>query len=248
MRKKIVAANWKMNGRLDLVFKLLEPLVSQPIDGVEIVIFPPSTYLLPAASALTGSRVQLGAQNLSDQLDGAFTGEISAEMVLDCGASHVLVGHSERRQWYGETDETVARKFERAVQAGLTPVLCIGETQAQHQAGETEQVIAGQLQPVFDLLGRTALEHAIVAYEPVWAIGTGLTATPEQAQSVHAFIRRFVAKHDESRAKLLPVLYGGSVKADNAASLFAQPDVDGGLVGGASLDSDGFKAICQAAI
>lgn len=248
MRKKLVAANWKMNGRFSSLSELLEPLVTQPLDGVDILICPPFPYLLPAAAVLTGSRVQLGAQNLSVETDGAFTGEVSAEMLVDCGISHVLVGHSERRSLYGESDATVAAKFVRAQQAGLIPVLCVGETQAQREAGTTEAVVTAQLDAVVQKAGIDALRQAVVAYEPVWAIGTGLTATPEQAQAVHAFIRAHLARLDESCAESLLILYGGSVKADNAASLFAQPDIDGGLIGGASLDASGFRAICQAAI
>lgn len=248
MRKKLVAANWKMNGRFNSVAELLGPLVSAPLEGVDVLVCPPFPYLLPAASVLTGSRVQLGAQNLSVETDGAFTGEVSADMLADCGASHVLVGHSERRSLYGETDTLVAAKFVRAQQAGLIPVLCVGEAREQREAGITEAVVAAQLDAVVQLAGIDAFRQAVVAYEPVWAIGTGLTATPEQAQSVHAFIRGHFSRLDESCAESLLILYGGSVKADNAASLFAQPDIDGGLIGGASLDASGFRAICQAAI
>lgn len=248
MRKKMVAANWKMNGRFSSVHELLEPLVTQPIDEVDVLICPPSPYLLPAASILSSSRVRLGAQNLSQQQDGAYTGELSAEMLVDCGVSHVLVGHSERRSLYAESPQLVAEKFVRAQQAGLVPVLCIGETQQQREAGETQQIIEQQLDSVVQLAGIGAMREAVVAYEPIWAIGTGLTATPEQAQAVHANIRQYLAKLDEKCANSLSILYGGSVKADNAASLFAQPDIDGGLVGGASLNAASFQAICQAAI
>lgn len=248
MRKKLVAANWKMNGRIDAVFALLEPLVSQPLDGVDILICPPFPYLLPAASVLASGHVRLGAQNLSAEQDGAHTGEVSAAMLVDCGASHVLVGHSERRSLYHESDALVAEKFVIAQQAGLIPLLCVGETLAQREAGATEAVVAAQLNAVVQRAGIAAFAQAVVAYEPVWAIGTGLTATPAQAQALHAFIRQHLARLDESCAKALCILYGGSVKADNAASLFAQPDIDGGLIGGASLDASGFRAICQAAI
>jgi triosephosphate isomerase len=262
MNKKLVAANWKMNGRIDRIFNLLEPLVNDPLEGVEVLVCPPFPYLLPAAAVLANSNVKLGAQNLAVEKDGAFTGEVAAEMLVDCGVTHVLVGHSERRAFYGESDDLVARKFLRAIEANLIPVLCVGETLSQREAGETETVIARQLDAVLQVAGSETLHQAVVAYEPVWAIGTGLTATPEQAQSVHAFIRSYTAKRDlEGRQSegvstkghkngidSPLILYGGSVKADNAASLFAQPDIDGGLIGGASLDSASFRAICQAAI
>ena len=190
----------------------------------------------------------LGAQNLAADMDGAVTGEVSGEMLADCGVTHVLVGHSERRVLFGETDEQVARKFQRAQQAGLTPVLCVGETQVQRAAGATENIVGAQLDAVLQVAGVAVFEQAIVAYEPVWAIGTGLTASPQQAQEVHEMVRARIAALDKKCADRLLILYGGSVKADNAASLFAQPDIDGGLVGGASLDADAFGAICQAAV
>ncbi len=247
MRKTLVAANWKMNGRVDMTFSLVEPLASQPIDDIDIIIFPPAPYLLPAVSVLQGTQVEVGGQNLSQETDGAFTGDVSGEMLGDCGATHVLVGHSERRAMYGDTDAVVAAKFLRAQQAGLTPVLCVGESQAQREAGQTEEWVASQLDAVLEVVGIDGFRRAIIAYEPIWAIGTGLTATPEQAQQVHAFIRQKLAKLDKNCADSIRLLYGGSVKADNAASLFSQADIDGGLVGGASLKADSFRAICQAA-
>lgn len=248
MRNKLVAANWKMNGRMDTVFNLLEPLVSNPVEGVDILIFPPAPYLLPAASIVNSSRVRLGGQNLCEQPDGAYTGEVSAGMLHDCGASYVLVGHSERRNIYAESNAQVAAKFVCAQQAGLVPILCVGESLEQREANAAESVIASQLESVIELAGIEAFSEAVIAYEPVWAIGTGRTATPEQAQEIHAFIRRQVAKMDKKCAESLLILYGGSVKADNAASLFSQLDIDGGLIGGASLDAGSFRAICQAAI
>lgn len=248
MRKKLVAANWKMNGRFDTVFTLLEPLVTQPVDGVDVLICPPFPYLAPAVSILQNSKIRLGAQNVCLETDGAFTGEVSAGMLADCGCSHVIVGHSERRTIFAENDKTVAAKFRQAQAAGLTPILCIGETQAQREAGETETVVAAQIQAVVDEVGVAALQNAVLAYEPIWAIGTGLSATPEQAQQVHAFIRQYLAELDENCADSLIILYGGSVKADNCASLFSQPDIDGGLIGGASLKASSFQAICQAAV
>ena len=244
MRKPLVAGNWKMNGRREMATELAASLVDGVPAGVEVLVCPPFPYLSPVADVLRGSDVALGAQNLASQEDGAYTGEVSGEMLADLGVAHVLVGHSERRSLFAESDRLVAEKFVRARQAGLTPVLCVGETLAQRESGETEAVVAGQLDAVLDV---AQLGQAIIAYEPVWAIGTGQTASPEQAQAVHAFIRQRVAEKQPSVATSLRILYGGSVNADNAASLFRQADIDGGLVGGASLDADSFLAICQAA-
>jgi triosephosphate isomerase len=191
--------------------------------------------------------IGVGGQNLSDQEDGAFTGEVSAPMLAEVGCGHVIVGHSERRALYGETDAVIADKFSRAQAAGLVPILCVGETLEEREAGNTEAVVCGQLQAVVDAVGIAAFGSAVVAYEPVWAIGTGRTASPEQAQEVHASLRASLAKNDPDIAESLCLLYGGSVKADNAALLFAQSDIDGGLIGGASLTADSFIAICQAA-
>ena len=248
MRRKLVAGNWKMHGNLEANQHLLAALVEglRGYDAADVAVCVPAPYLAQARSMLSGSNVAWGAQNVSKHASGAYTGEISASMLLDFGCRYVLIGHSERRALYGESDHAAAAKFVAASQSGLVPVLCVGETLSERETGVTEAVIARQLEAVLSLAGAAALAHAVVAYEPVWAIGTGRTATPEQAQQVHAFIRDLVRQHDAAVADGLMILYGGSVKAANAASLFGQPDIDGGLVGGASLDADEFVAICKA--
>lgn len=248
MRRKIVAGNWKLHGSRHFATDLVSDIVADlPKEGVDVVILPPLPYLGELVEAFEGRAVAFGSQDVSSNEKGAYTGEVCAAMLADVGARYGLVGHSERRQYHNETSELVARKFAAAVHAGLVPVLCVGETLEQRESGQTEQVIASQLTPVLDLVGPEGFQHAVVAYEPVWAIGTGRTATKEQAQQVHAFIRGEVAKRDARIADSLPILYGGSVKPDNAAELFAQPDVDGGLVGGASLVAADFLAIAHAA-
>ncbi|QHB72155.1 triose-phosphate isomerase [Stenotrophomonas sp. 364] len=248
MRRKIVAGNWKLHGSRQFATDLVSDLVaSLPVDGVELVILPPLPYLGELVEAFEGRAIAFGSQDVSSNEKGAYTGEVSAAMLAEVGARFGLVGHSERRQYHNETSELVARKFAAALHAGLAPVLCVGETLEQREAGQTEQVIAAQLAPVLALVGPSGFQHAVVAYEPVWAIGTGRTASKEQAQQVHAFIRGEVAKLDARIADSLPILYGGSVKPDNAGELFAQPDVDGGLVGGASLVAADFLAIATAA-
>jgi len=248
MRRKIVAGNWKLHGSRQFATDLVSDLVaSLPVDGVEVVILPPLPYLGELVEAFEGRAIAFGSQDVSSNEKGAYTGEVSAAMLAEVGARFGLVGHSERRQYHNETSELVARKFAAALHAGLAPVLCVGETLEQREAGQTEQIIAAQLAPVLALVGPAGFQHAVVAYEPVWAIGTGRTASKEQAQQVHAFIRGEVAKLDARIADSLSILYGGSVKPDNAAELFAQPDVDGGLVGGASLVAADFLAIATAA-
>lgn len=248
MRRKIVAGNWKLHGSRQFATDLVSDLVaSLPVDGVEVVILPPLPYLGELVEAFEGRAIAFGSQDVSSNEKGAYTGEVSAAMLAEVGARFGLVGHSERRQYHNETSELVARKFAAALHAGLAPVLCVGETLEQREAGQTEQVIAAQLAPVLALVGPAGFQHAVVAYEPVWAIGTGRTASKEQAQQVHAFIRGEVAKLGARIADSLPILYGGSVKPDNAGELFAQPDVDGGLVGGASLVAADFLAIATAA-
>ncbi len=248
MRRRIVAGNWKLHGSRAFATPLIEALVAgMPSTGVEVLVLPPFPYLAPLAAAHAGQGIGFGAQDVSAHAGGAYTGEVSAAMLADVGATHVLVGHSERRQYHHEDDGLVARKFAVAREAGLTPVLCVGETRDQREAGRTEAVIDAQIQAVIAHVGIAAFDGAIVAYEPVWAIGTGLTASPEQAQAVHAFLRGAVARHDARIADSLPLLYGGSCKPDNAAAIFAQPDVDGGLIGGASLAAADFLAICAAA-
>jgi triosephosphate isomerase (TIM) len=248
MRRRIVAGNWKLHGDRAFAAALLDALAgTAPPGPVERIILPPLPYLAELASRHAGRGLAFGAQDVSPHAKGAYTGEVSAAMLAEVGARYTLVGHSERRQYHAESSELVARKFVAARQAGLAPILCIGETLQEREAGQTEAVLAGQLAPVFDLGGAGALEGAIVAYEPVWAIGTGRTASPEQAQAVHAFIRGEARARDATIAGLLPILYGGSCKPDNAATLFAQPDVDGGLIGGASLVAADFLAIVAAA-
>lgn len=229
--------------------ELVSALAAAAAEGLpgELLICPPFVYLAEIAASLAGSGVAVGAQNVSHRGSGAFTGEVSAAMLADCGASHVLVGHSERRALYGEDDALVAAKFIAAQAAGLVPVLCVGESLEERDAGRTEEVVARQLIAVVDACGVAALSRAVVAYEPVWAIGTGRTASPEQAQAVHAFLRGKIAALDVRIANSLRILYGGSVKAANAGTLLAQPDVDGGLVGGASLKAEEFLNICRAA-
>ena len=247
MRKGLVAANWKMNGSRDSNTALLKALVAG-LDGAaapDVLVCPPAVYLQQAGELLKGSNIMLGAQNMHDQQAGAFTGEISAPMLKDLGCSHVIIGHSERREIFGESDALIADKFAAALANSLSPVLCIGETQAQREAGETEATVLRQLDAVLQQVGADAFADAVIAYEPVWAIGTGLTATPDQAQEVHDLIRGTLARHNAEVAGAIRVLYGGSVKADNAAELFAQPDIDGALVGGASLVADDFLTICS---
>jgi triosephosphate isomerase len=246
MRKKLVAGNWKMHGSLAENAALLSAL-KPALAGIEAVVCVPFPYLAQVQAALAGSSIFWGAQNVSEQAKGAFTGEVSASMLLDFGCKYVIVGHSERRSLYGESDALVAGKYIAAQAAGMTPILCVGESLAEREAGVTEVVVSRQLDAVIDAAGVGSLAKAVIAYEPVWAIGTGKTASPEQAQAVHAFIRGRIAALDAGVADQLVIQYGGSVKAANAAELMAQPDIDGGLIGGASLVADEFIAICRAA-
>ncbi|HUP91954.1 MAG TPA: triose-phosphate isomerase [Solimonas sp.] len=249
-RRYFVAGNWKMNGTRDANATLVRDIVldARKFPDIDILVCPAAPYIESVCAALGGSAVQLGAQNLCEQdKPGAFTGEVHGGMLKDLGCTHVIVGHSERRALYGETDELVARKFATALQLGLEPILCIGETLQEREAGQTEAVLARQLDAVLARSKADAFKKALIAYEPVWAIGTGKTATAEQAQSAHAFIRGRLAMQNAKIASSTRILYGGSVKADNAASLFTCPDVDGGLIGGASLKAAEFLAICAAA-
>ena len=248
MRKKLVAGNWKMHGSLRQNEALLQRLRAEAgALSCEVVVCPPFPYLPQAQALLEGSAVAWGAQSLSEFPQGAHTGEVSAGMLCDLGCRYVLVGHSERRSLYGESDSVVAGKFEAAVRAGLVPVLCVGETLSERESGVTGDVVRRQLDAVLDRVGVAGLASAVLAYEPVWAIGTGMTATPEQAQAVHALIRSHLAACGFEAASAIRILYGGSVKPQNAVELFGQPDVDGGLIGGAALVADDFLAICQAA-
>lgn len=248
MRRKIVAGNWKLHGSRDFASALVAELVAGlPLEGVEMVVLPPLPYLGGLIEDFERFPIAFGAQDVSSNDKGAYTGEVSAAMLVDVGARYGLVGHSERRQYHAESSDLVAAKFQAAKRAGLIPILCVGETLEQREAGQTEAVIAAQLEPVLERAGVESFNGAVVAYEPVWAIGTGRTASPEQAQAVHAFIRGVVKGRDARIGDSLPLLYGGSVKPDNAAELFSQADVDGGLVGGASLVAGDFLAIARAA-
>ena len=248
MRKKLVAGNWKMHGSLQGNAALLDRLLAGGAGAsCEVAVCVPYPYLAQVQSRLSGSALSWGAQSVSEHASGAFTGEVSASMLCEFGCRYVLVGHSERRQLFGESDVVVAAKFVAAQQVGLVPVLCLGETLAERESGQTAAVVSRQLAAVIERAGVGALASAVLAYEPVWAIGTGVTASPAQAQDVHAAIRAQVAVLDGGLAEGLLILYGGSVKPQNAAELFAQADIDGGLIGGAALVADDFLAICQAA-
>src|SRR5688572_2108391 len=249
MRSKLIAGNWKSNGNLASNQQLLDAVraSTQGLRSTECAVCAPYPYLFQTQQALAGSTVAWGAQDVSPYGPGAYTGAVSAAMLLDFGCRYVLVGHSERRSIFGETDAVVGQKFEAALNSGLTPILCVGETLQEREAGITETVVGRQLAAVIDRAGVRALGKAVVAYEPVWAIGTGKTATPEQAQAVHAYVRGLVAARAPEVADNLRLLYGGSVKAGNAATLFAMRDIDGGLIGGASLVAEEFIAICRAA-
>lgn len=248
MRKKLVAGNWKMHGSLQKNEALLERIKSGVSGlGCEVLIFPPYPYLSQLQSALLGSAVKWGAQSVSEYEAGAFTGEVSAAMLVEFGCQYVLVGHSERRSVFGETDSEVAAKFDTAQKYGLIPVLCVGETLAERELGQTAAVVTRQLAAVLNRVGVGSFAACVLAYEPVWAIGTGVTASPQQAQEVHAAIRAQVSLLDAGVASGLRILYGGSVKPQNAEELFAQVDVDGGLIGGAALVADDFLAICRTA-
>jgi triosephosphate isomerase len=249
MRRQLVAGNWKMHGSRTSTQALLAELEMslKPDWQIDIAVFPPYVYLTDAVRLLEGSRIAVGAQDVCAESAGAFTGQVCASMLKDVGCTYVIVGHSERRRWYHEDDALVARKFAAVSDAGLTPVLCVGESLEEREANHTERVISRQLDAVIAMHGVGAFSRAILAYEPVWAIGTGRTASPAQAQEVHAFLRGRIHAQDAKIAGHLRILYGGSVKGGNAAELFAMPDVDGGLVGGASLSADEFQQICAAA-
>lgn len=253
MKKSLIIGNWKMNGNVAENEQLLNTLGAAQVldesgDDFDVVVCPPSIYLGHVKQLLSQSKIKYGAQNVSEHENGAYTGEISAVMLDDLGCSYVLLGHSERRSLYHESDEQIADKFIAAVQAKITAVLCVGETLAQRQADETFVVIAEQIKKVVEQVGIQAFKQAVIAYEPVWAIGTGETASPEQAQAVHQQIRRQLSKYDEEIASSIQIIYGGSVNESNAKALFCQADIDGALVGGASLKAEKFITICQASI
>ncbi len=249
MRRKLVVGNWKMYGRMASNQALLQGVLAgvRDLKGADYAVCVPYPYLAQAQSLLQGSNVAWGAQNLSPQEEGAFTGAVAPGMLVDFGCSYVIIGHSERRGLFHESNEIASAKFDATIKAGMKPIFCVGETLAERESGITEQVVATQLDAVLNHAGAKALAKAVIAYEPVWAIGTGKTATPQQAQAVHAFIRQRVAQHDSQVAQSLCILYGGSVKAANAVELFGMPDIDGGLIGGASLVAEDFVAICRAA-
>ncbi len=250
MRQPLVMGNWKMNGRRSMVEGLLKAIMADIGDlfGVEVVVCPPYPYLgLVMDRLAANSTVVCGAQDVSAYTDGAYTGDVSAEMARDVGCRFAIIGHSERRTLFRETDAIVAQKFARSLAADLTPVLCVGETAAERDAGRTQEVVLRQLSAVFKECGSNAFDRAVVAYEPVWAIGTGRAASPAEAQTVHRFIRDVVARQSAEAAGRLRILYGGSVKAQNARDLFEQDDIDGGLIGGASLAGADFVGICRAA-
>ena len=246
MRKTTVAGNWKMNASKESVNKLIMGILSGMSDvSCEVVVCAPFPYLSQVEALITHSQVRLGAQNLNTNTSGAFTGEVSADMIKDFGAQYVVVGHSERRGLYGETNTIVAEKVKAALDSDLIPLFCVGETLEQREASETESVVAAQINTVVDLVGIDAFLNIVVAYEPVWAIGTGVTASPEQAQAVHAFIRQLLANNNNDVAQQTPILYGGSMNATNAKELIACADIDGGLIGGASLKPEDFLQICR---
>jgi triosephosphate isomerase len=249
MRARCVAGNWKMHGSLAANQRLLEAVRAgtQAVAGVTCAVCVPFPYLAQAEAALRGSGVALGAQTVSEHDAGAYTGEVSGAMLRDFGCRYAIVGHSERRALYGERDAQVAAKFVAAQRAGLTPILCVGETLAEREQGVTGEVVGRQLDAVLDAAGVAAFAQAVVAYEPVWAIGTGRTASPQQAQDVHEMVRARIGARDAAIGADVPILYGGSVKPGNAAEIFAMPDVDGGLIGGASLVAEDFLAIVRAA-
>ena len=249
MRDYLVAGNWKMNGSTASSKELVAGIVAgaPQSDRAKLLICPPFPYLAAVATQIAGSRVSLGAQNVSEHESGAFTGEVAPAMLRDIGCEYVIVGHSERRSLYGETSFAVAAKFKAALDVGLKPILCVGETLEQRESGGTESVVEVQLGAVIDKVGIAGFKSAVVAYEPVWAIGTGVTASPEQAQDVHRHIRGVMAGHDAGVAESTQILYGGSMKGENAAGLLSMPDIDGGLIGGASLKAGDFLAIAEAA-
>ncbi|MFU2127955.1 triose-phosphate isomerase [Gallibacterium anatis] len=248
-RRPLVMGNWKLNGSKAFTKELINGLKAElaGVEGCDVAIAPPVMYLAEAEAALAGSKIALGSQNVDLKQSGAFTGDISATMLKDFGAKYIIIGHSERRAYHHESDEFIAQKFAVLKEQGLVPVFCIGESEAENEAGKTEEVCARQIDAVLNTLGAEAFLGAVIAYEPIWAIGTGKSATPAQAQAVHAFIRSHIAKKDAKVAEQVILQYGGSVNDGNAAELFAMPDIDGALVGGASLKAPAFATIVKAA-
>jgi len=246
MRPILIAGNWKMNGSLQSVIQLVEGIKAGDAGSAQLAVCPPAVYLMKVGGMLEGSQISLGSQNVCDQASGAYTGEISGEMLKEAGCRYAIVGHSERRSIYLENDDLVAARFAMAVSSGLTPILCVGETLEERESGITEAVVARQLDAVINMQGVEAIGNCVIAYEPVWAIGTGQVATPDQAQAVHAFIRNKISTLDADVADKVQILYGGSMNPANASDLLSQPDIDGGLIGGASLKAADFLAIGQA--
>jgi triosephosphate isomerase len=245
MRSSLIAGNWKMNGNLQSVIELVEGIKAGDAGQAELAVCPPAIFLMKVGEMLADTDIALGSQNVCDQAAGAFTGEISAAMLAECGCRYAIVGHSERRSLYQESDQLIAARFAMALSANLVPILCVGETLEQREQGVTEAVVASQIDAVIDVCGIEGIGEAVIAYEPVWAIGTGKVATPEQAQAVHAFIRAKLALVAEEIAQRVRILYGGSMNPSNAAELLSQSDIDGGLIGGASLKAQDFLAIAQ---
>ena len=244
MRRSLVVGNWKMNGTRASSESLAKGIVAGlGSDHADIAVCAPYVYLPYIAEVVKGTALALGSQNVADQASGAYTGEISATMLKEIGVTYALVGHSERRSYYGDTDASVAARFKQAQEQGIIPILCVGETLEEREQDKTFSVINKQLDAVIDLVGIASFDAAVIAYEPVWAIGTGKTATDEQAQEVHYYIRQYIAAKDQVIADKIQILYGGSAKPDNAKGLFAMPDIDGGLIGGASLDAESFLKI-----
>ena len=246
MRPGLIAGNWKMNGSLQSAIDLVEGIMAGDPGKARLAVCPPAVYLMKVGGMLAQSKIALGAQNVCDRESGAFTGEIAASMLKECGCSYAIVGHSERRALYGESDQMVAARFAMALQAGITPILCLGETLDEREDGVTEAVVARQLDAAINVSGIEGIAQSVIAYEPVWAIGTGKVASPEQAQAVHAFIRDRLAQLDSEVAQQVQILYGGSMNPANAAELLSQSDIDGGLIGGAALKANDFLAIAQA--
>lgn len=249
MRRTLIAGNWKMNGSFAANRSLLSEIVAGlPVSSdCDVLVCAPAPYLTQCAELLTASLVKWGAQDVSEHAQGAFTGEVAASMLVDCGCRYVIVGHSERRAYHAESNAVVARKTLRALSESLIPIVCVGETLEQRESGQTEKVVAAQLQAVLDVVDVAQMTQLVVAYEPVWAIGTGKTATPQMAQDVHAFLRQQIALKDVAAAASVQILYGGSMKPENAKDLLAMADIDGGLIGGAALKSADFLAIAAAA-
>ncbi len=244
MRRSLVVGNWKMNGNRASAESLAKGIIAGlGSDHADIAVCVPYVYLPYVAEVVKDTALALGSQNVADQSAGAYTGEISASMLKEVGVTYALVGHSERRSYYGDTDASVAARFKQAQEQGITPVLCVGETLEEREQDKTFDVINEQLDAVIELVGIAAFDSAVIAYEPVWAIGTGKTASDEQAQEVHYYIRQYIAAKDQVIADKIQILYGGSAKPDNAKGLFAMPDIDGGLIGGASLDAESFLKI-----